>query len=171
MENTMDDMMEQELNVQNMADAFQAIATEIAKPNLQNMAGAFQTIATEIAKPNLQNMAGAFQTLATKIVNIPNIANNNIPQLFQNLYQQMEQRNSARVGNSSIRDRHTDIEALLTNAGAIPPNYPVDIEALGNTTSDQIDGLLATYSLPVNGDLLTRKIRFARFIGIKIMSF
>ncbi|CAB4442550.1 unnamed protein product [Rhizophagus irregularis] len=140
MENTMDDMMEQELNVQNMADAFQAIATEIAKPNLQNMAGAFQTIATEIAKPNLQNMAE-------------------------------EQRNSARVGNSSIRDRHTDIEALLTNAGAIPPNYPVDIEALGNTTSDQIDGLLATYSLPVNGDLLTRKIRFARFIGIKIMSF
>jgi hypothetical protein len=89
MEDTMDDTMEQELNIQNMADAFQAIATEIAKPNLQNMAGAFQTIATEIAKPNIQNMAGAFQTLATEIVNIPNTANNNISQLFQNLHQQM----------------------------------------------------------------------------------
>lgn len=90
MEDTMDDTMEQELNIQNMADAFQAIATEIAKPNLQNtMADTFQTIATEIGNSNLQNMAGAFQTLATEIVNIPNTANNNIPQLFQDLHQQM----------------------------------------------------------------------------------
>ncbi|PKC63412.1 hypothetical protein RhiirA1_537779 [Rhizophagus irregularis] len=127
MEDTMDDTMEQELNIQNMADAFQAIATEIAKPNLQNtMADTFQTIATEIGNSNLQNMAGAFQTLATEIVNIPNTANNNIPQLFQDLHQQM-----VILGNSSIRDRHTDIEALLTDTGAIPPNYPVDVEALG----------------------------------------
>ncbi|CAB4491756.1 unnamed protein product [Rhizophagus irregularis] len=89
MEDTMDDTMEQELNIQNMADAFQAIATEIAKPNLQNtMADTFQTIATEIGNSNLQNMAGFTPA-------------------------------NGYTGTKKLGVR------------AIPPNYPVDVEALG----------------------------------------
>ncbi|RIA83433.1 hypothetical protein C1645_786334 [Glomus cerebriforme] len=63
------------------------------------------------------------------------------------------QRTQARVGNSTIRNRHADIEILLTDAGTIPPHFPQDFEALGNASAGEINGLLMAYNQPVHGNL------------------
>ena len=82
-----------------------------------------------------------------------------------------EQRNITQVSNSTIRDRYADIEVLITDVGNIPPHFSQDIKALGNITYKKINGLLAAYNLPSNGNLNTQKMRLARYIEIKMITF
>ncbi|CAG8519904.1 5441_t:CDS:1 [Paraglomus brasilianum] len=80
----------------------------------------------------------------------------------------VEQRTQARVANSTIRDDRTaNIEPLHTNAGDIPPNFPQDFNAIRNAQSAEITALLTAYGQPTNGNLITRKRRLAKYLGIR----
>jgi len=78
----------------------------------------------------------------------------------------VEQRTQARISNSTIRDGHTDIEPLFDDTGIVPANLPQNLEGIKNASANVIDGLLTTYNQPLNGNLVARKKRLAKFLGL-----
>ncbi len=77
-----------------------------------------------------------------------------------------EQRNVIlRKINKSL-EGNTPLQQLANGEGHIPPNFPGSKSLALSLTEVQLDGLLAFYDLPLEGDETAKLQRFLQFIGL-----